>query len=157
MKPQPKYTTGFFIPDGKRENRAITGFMLPQPEVTTLQGDNVLLDEMLGGGFAIIALHPHASEAFAQLHSTFWESLNTRMVCVQPQLRHNALHPYREIAPMKSNSASYTTVTSTDDSFLRNNRDLFIVVRPNRYVLGVFTEEKAEKFVSAFKRLLCPV
>ncbi|MGI9058243.1 MAG: bifunctional 3-(3-hydroxy-phenyl)propionate/3-hydroxycinnamic acid hydroxylase [Ktedonobacteraceae bacterium] len=157
IKPQPKYTAGFFIPDGKRDNRAITGFMLPQPVVTTLQGNNVLLDEMLGGGFAIIALHPHASRAFTQLHSTFWESLNTRMVCVQPQLRYNESRPYSEIATMNSNSASYTTVTSNDDNFLRNNRDLFVVVRPDRYVLGVFTEEKAEQFVSAFKRLLCPV
>ncbi len=112
---------------------------------------------MLGGGFAIIALHPHASGAFAQLHSTFWESLNTRMVYVQPQLRYNELCPYSEIALMNSNSASFVTVTSNDDNFLRDHRDLFVVVRPDRYVLGVFTEEKAEKFVSAFKRLLCPV
>lgn len=157
MKPQPKYTDGFFIPDGKRANRAITGFMLPQPEVTTLQGGNMLLDELLGTGFAIIAFRPSTNGAFAQLHSTFWESLNTRMICVQPQLRCNELRLYSEMTPMNSNSAAFTTVTSNDDNFLRNNRDLFVVVRPDRYVLGVFTEEKAEQFVSAFKRLLCPV
>ena len=157
MKPQPKYTSGFFIPDGKRENRAITGYMLPQPEVKTLQGDNVLLDEMLGAGFAIIALHPPSTRAVAQMNNPFWKSMNTRMVCVQHQLRGDELRLDSEITSMNSNGDLFSTVTSNDEKFLHNHRDLFVVVRPDRYVLGVFTEEKAEKFVSAFKRLLCPV
>jgi hypothetical protein len=34
------------------------------------------------------------------------------------------------------------------------SQDHFIVVRPDRFILGIFNEEKADLFVSAFQRLL---
>ena len=142
IKPQPRYASGFFLPDSSRLSKAMTGTMLPQPEVMTPQGQRVLLDDLLGTDFAIVAFCTNLDKirevgklnAGLHNHSGFWERLNTRLVCVQSEIGRaigdNALRPY-------------------DD-------DLFIVVRPDRYVLGVFKEEKAEQFVSAFQRLLCP-
>src|SRR6266852_8445968 len=65
LKPQPRYKTGFLLSDGS--NKAITGALLPQPEVTTLQGQRVLLDEMLGPGFTVLRLHNNPEEAFAAI------------------------------------------------------------------------------------------
>src|SRR6266550_1215573 len=62
LKPQPRYKTGFLLSDGS--NKAITGALLPQPEITTLQGQRVLLDEMLGPGFTVLRLYNNPEEAF---------------------------------------------------------------------------------------------
>ncbi|HJT55495.1 MAG TPA: bifunctional 3-(3-hydroxy-phenyl)propionate/3-hydroxycinnamic acid hydroxylase, partial [Ktedonobacteraceae bacterium] len=51
IKPQPRYKKGFMLAG---VNKSVVGMMLPQPEVTTLQGDKVLLDEVLGTGFALL-------------------------------------------------------------------------------------------------------
>ena len=147
IKPKPRYTSGFFLCDGSRISRVMTGTMLPQPEVTTMQGQRVLLDDLLGTDFAIVAMRGKFDKTYevrevcstSHSNSMFWERLNTRKVSVQPaigqgigsKIGRNSLRPY-------------------------NEGDLFIVLRPDRYVLGVFREEKAEQFVSAFHRLLYP-
>jgi hypothetical protein len=96
IKPQPRYKKGFFLSGADKSAvgtinrplrsradksapaglphyfvtshyRSLAGLMLPQPEVTTLQGEKVLLDEVLGSGFALLyysdkpgVLHPSA-------------------------------------------------------------------------------------------------
>ena len=45
-------------------------------------------------------------------------------------------------------------VRSMDPDFLRECRDRFVVVRPDRFILGTFTEEGADDFVRAFKQAL---
>lgn len=147
IKPQPRYASGFFLCDGSRISRAMTGTMLPQPEVTTIEGQRILLDDLLGTGFAIVAVHGRLDKAYevreayltSHSNSMLWERLNTRIVYVQSAI-------------------GYTIGDKVGRNELRPYDDdgLFIVVRPDRYVLGVFREEKAEQFVSAFQRLLCP-
>ncbi|HET7641374.1 MAG TPA: hypothetical protein VFK47_21875, partial [Ktedonobacteraceae bacterium] len=45
-------------------------------------------------------------------------------------------------------------IRSNAPDFLRLSQDQFIVVRPDRFILGAFKENKADKFVSAFQRRL---
>ena len=154
LKPQPRYKTGFLLSDGS--NKAITGALLPQPEVTTLQGQRVLLDEMLGPGFTVLRLHNNPEEAFAAIKANFWERLGVRCVCVQPEsMNSERQDSYKEQpASTGANSPPFTIVTSNDINFLSSLQDQFIVIRPDRYVLGVFKEKNAAMFVSAFQRLL---
>ena len=60
LKPPPRYKKGFMLPGGGRQNKAMAGLMLPQPEVITSRGERVMLDEVLGPGFAAqnLALTP---------------------------------------------------------------------------------------------------
>src|SRR6266496_5890732 len=154
LKPQPRYKTGFLLSDGS--NKAITGALLPQPEVTTLQGQRVLLDEMLGPGFTVLRLHNNPEEAFAAIKANFWERLGVRCVCVQPEsMNSERQDSYKEQpASTGANSPHFTIVKSNDINFLSSLQDQFIVIRPDRYVLGVFKEKNAPMFVSAFQKLL---
>ena len=45
-------------------------------------------------------------------------------------------------------------VRPTDKDFLGISQDHFIVVRPDRFILGIFKEDEADAFVAAFQRLL---
>ena len=162
IKPQPMYKTGILLFNKERKHRTITGRMLSQPKVTTTEGQCVLLDEVLGPGFALLRFHRNPKEAFATLKTDFWERLGARFVCIQPGIPrkegYNSLdrdRPHKETyESLRIGKAPLMVVQSRDTGFLADYRDLFVVVRPDRYILGVFREEKADMFVSAFQRLL---
>jgi len=141
IKPQPRYKKGFVLSGGDRYNKAMAGLMLPQPEVMTLQGKRVLLDEMLGPGFALLRLHEKPAEAFVALKADIWRRLGVRFICVQSS----------QVVPMESEECVVVgDVQQEISKFLRNDQELFVLVRPDRYIFGVFRDEQA--FVAAFQK-----
>ncbi len=121
LKPQPRYKKGFLDFDGTRESKAIVGMMIPQPEIKTSQGKRMLLDNVLGTGFALLRRHDHPEEAFASLKAGIWQRLRVRFVSIENEI----------------------------DKIFFSDRDLFILVRPDRYIYGVFREENAGAFATA--------
>jgi len=162
IKPQPKYKRGFLLSDGVSKHKVMIGQMLPQPWVTTAQGHHVLLDEVLGAGFALLRLHHDPKRAFASLKTDFWERLGARFVCVQPcnsgkqeqGILHKELSSDGAQAVWGGGMPPLTVVQANDTSFADFYGNLFVVVRPDRYILGVFREEKADLFVAALQGLL---
>jgi 3-(3-hydroxy-phenyl)propionate hydroxylase len=163
VKPRAKYRAGFFLwkttgksvgksiqkeglPVFKDRRKGLVGTLLPQPEVITGDGRRVLLDEVLGSGFALLRRHPNAQKAFATINTDFWERLGTRFVCIQADDAHCELQ--------EPPSLPITIVRAPDKHFPGISEDYFVVVRPDRFVLGIFKEEEADAFVSALQRLL---
>ncbi len=145
IKPQPRYTRGFllFHPAWTRliasfvatsiasfiasiTAVSITGKMLPQPEILSHTGENVLLDTALGPGFVLLRLHADPQKAFSSLQSDIWQRLDVRFVTLQNHVKHFPL---------------------------RNPR-LFVLLRPDRYVLGVFKEGQEDAFVARLQAML---
>ena len=141
IKPQPRYTRGFLLyhPAWTRliassimpiiasvTAASMTGKMLPQPEIVSEAGKNVLLDTALGPGFALLRLHDEPQKAFSSLKSDIWQRLDVRFVAMQNHVKHFPL---------------------------RNPR-LFVLVRPDRYVLGVFKEGQEDAFVARLQAML---
>jgi hypothetical protein len=127
-----------------------------------LQGEKVLLDEVLGTGFALLcysdkpgALHPGAGATLADALDELdklatWAQLDVRIVCVQPAIG---------IAPESAASSAFpshiTIVRSNEIStFLRHDPNLFILVRPDRYIFGAFPPQRAAAFATTFQSLL---
>jgi 3-(3-hydroxy-phenyl)propionate hydroxylase len=126
IKPQPRYKKGFMHFDSSRESKAFTGMMLPQPEVITSQGKTTLFDNILGPGFALLHLQYNHEEAFASLNADIWQRLGVRFISIENEL----------------------------DGFSLNQRNLFILVRPDRFIYGVFREDHANSFASALQKSL---
>ena len=126
LKPQPRYKKGFVLFDGTKESKAIAGIMLPQSEVKTPEGKKTLLDNILGTGFALLRLHDNPEEAFVSLKANIWQHLGVRFVSIENET----------------------------DTFPLNQRDLFILVRPDRFIYGVFREEHANAFAATFQKHL---
>lgn len=132
IKPQPRYTRGFLLiyPAWRRlitsTVASMTGKMLPQPETVSDTGKKVLLDTALGPGFALLRLHNDPQKAFSSLKSDIWQRLDVRFVAMQNEVKHFPL---------------------------RNPR-LFVLVRPDRYVLGVFKEGQEDAFVARLQAML---
>ncbi len=166
IKPQPSYKQGCFLFDRNYAHKALTGLLLPQPEITTPQGRRMLLDDALGTGFALLRLHHNPDKAFAALQGDFWRNIGARFVCVQvenhhqigktPAQQHGHAHcpyaPYEE--PPQANRPTCVVIRSKVPDFPHMSQDQFIVVRPDRFILGIFKETSADKFVSAFQSLL---
>ena len=129
IKPPPHYRQGFFHFNSTKESRKLSGLMLPQPEITTSTGRHVLLDEILGPGFALLRLHNAPEAAFANLRSPLWKRLGVRFVAIQERSLNTQLFP--SLSP-----------------------DLFVLVRPDRYIYGVFREGQEEEFVARLEESL---
>ena len=181
IKPQARYRAGFFIGEvaGKslgnssREGgwrvfkwrkKSMVGSLLPQPEVITQEGQRVLLDEVLGTGFAVLRRYPRPEEAFASVETGFWENLGAHFVCIQTdeapkksgikQYSRQANAPHEDAESHLSRALPVVVVRSMDKDFLSKCRDRFVVVRPDRFILGTFKEDRANAFEAAFQRLL---
>jgi 3-(3-hydroxy-phenyl)propionate hydroxylase len=179
-KPLPCYKNGFMHSKDGGINKAMAGLMLPQPQVITQQGNHLLLDDLLGTGFAILRLHQDPAQAFAPLvpHIDIWKHLGTRFICVQPNPnpvtirrgesgREGLGGPLWSPAGVASIMDQQSTIDSVDGgvsplviqsselcTFLQNRHDIFVLVRPDRYIYGVFKEENAEAFISSLRRYL---
>jgi len=133
LKPPPRYKKGFMLPGGGRQNKAMAGLMLPQPEVITSRGERVMLDEVLGPGFALLRLYDDPAKAFAPLKKDFWKRLGVRFVCVRPHGQ----------APGESEDCVVVGDSQQEiGRFLRNDQDLFVIVRPDRYIFGALRSEE---------------
>lgn len=126
IKPAPRYRQGFFQTRNLTD-RALPGLMLPQPGLVTPGGSHVLLDEMLGPGFALLGLNSSCLQSFAaSVERLPWCKLEIRQLTVGREM--HAYLPVRE--------------------------DLCLLVRPDRYIYGAFRASQAEIFARAFERHL---
>ncbi len=152
IKPAPRYKRGAILRNDTRKARALTGLLLPQPEVITEDGRHVLLDDILGPGFAIVCCHLDAKTAFANFNTDFWQELGARFVCVQPIEKTGKMNDtnHSDLLP----DIPFYVVQTEDTNFLRLCRDVCIVVRPDRYVVGAFKEKDIGVFVRGMQRML---
>lgn len=127
IKPLPHYKQGFFLPGGSRMNRAFAGRMLPQPEVSTPDGPRCLLDERLGPGFALLRLNSAEAQPFASVvDHPLWQRLGTRLLAFG----------------------------SEGQAILNTREDLFVLVRPDRYIFAAFRPVQAAQVTRACEDLL---
>ncbi len=120
----------------------ITGRMLPQPRVETADGRTVLLDDLLGRGFALVAYGPNAQATLASLDI---EMAAARRVALLP-------------SDMNPDPAHAETIWARDagqlfDTFLAGVEDVVMLVRPDRYVAVAAPRHAQDAFVGAIEDL----
>ncbi|HLL80043.1 MAG TPA: FAD-dependent monooxygenase [Ktedonobacteraceae bacterium] len=123
IKPQPRYKRGFLLSWKTPANRKLAGSMLPQPTITAAGGKKLLLDGVLGSGFSLLRLHDHPQKAFANLHNPYWKRLGVQFVAIQKD----------------------------GSGFPFNDPQLYVLVRPDRYIYGVFREGQEEQFLKELR------
>jgi 3-(3-hydroxy-phenyl)propionate hydroxylase len=83
FKPMPRYEQGAVFHDEPRSETSPTGTLFVQPRVDTRARQDVLLDDVLGAGFAVLCWNnnPHAllGDAFVR-----WKTLGARFVEARP-------------------------------------------------------------------------
>ncbi len=145
IKPKPRYTDGLFIPARRLALHPLVGLMLPQPTVQALTGETILLDDVLGHGFAILRYSEQPDQAFSALTHTLWQDLAVQRVCVQPMASRN-------VATIGSDC---TIVRDSEDvigRLLRHRSDVYLLIRPDRFIIGIFRVADIHRFVTILKQ-----
>jgi 3-(3-hydroxy-phenyl)propionate hydroxylase len=156
FKPQPRYKRGFLLFNKDKQCRKLTGHMLPQPYMLTREGERILLDEALGDSFALLRLYDKQEEAFVSLQDPLWQQLNVKFVCIQPG---EAAYATVKGGQADSQPDALQEVTLIIDSekqigtFLSDNRELCLLVRPDRYIMAVFRVTEVAGVVAALRKL----
>ena len=126
VKPQPRYAQGFLLPPDSPENRTYRGLHLPQPLITTPDGNQSLLDEVLGNSFALVRLYEKPEACVIESHE-IWQQLGIHCVDVE---------------------------ANKMEDFWKKKHDVYMLVRPDKYIMGAFKAEDANKFVKNVQILL---
>jgi len=103
------------------------GRALPQPDVLSGDGRRVPLDDVLGAGFALLAIDPAADDPFAALMHPLWDRIGARRVEVLLGDRAPGRDPKR-VADLDGRLGSFLGAGSH-----------FVLVRPDRFVAAAFT------------------
>ena len=136
-KPKPYYRAGFLAPD--RHGLNVVGRMLPQPRVETGGGRHVLLDDLLGADFALVAYGPRAQDTLAAVPQDLGIA-PLRRVAVLPS----------DVNVDPASDPSITCGRDLADLFraILPGREAILLVRPDRYVAAAATADALEAFVA---------
>lgn len=124
-KPRPRFLSGFIVPDRRHRRRDLAGSLFPQSYVETKEQQDVLLDEVLGNGFALLVRTSQPDRIFAPVSQPVWNRLSVRRIAVLPQNATWCLSP------------GITTVREighTLNAALAGYPDHLILLRPDHYV-----------------------
>lgn len=128
VKPQPRYSHGFLLAADSRENKIYRGLHLPQPLITTPDGRKIPLDKLTGNyAFSLVRLYEKSEERGVVENHEIWEQLE---VC------------YVEVEARKLGTP------------FGKEQDVYLLVRPDKYIMGAFKARDADKFTKSIKLLL---
>ncbi|MFC6671506.1 bifunctional 3-(3-hydroxy-phenyl)propionate/3-hydroxycinnamic acid hydroxylase [Marinobacterium aestuariivivens] len=87
FKPMPQYTEGALVAAAPALKQSPVGRMFIQPKVHTEDGDRVLLDDVIGNRFAIIAWGTDPTWGLSQEQVAYWQQLGACFIQVLPSVQ----------------------------------------------------------------------
>lgn len=129
FKPMPQYHQGALIAAGNRHSPV--GKMFIQPKVLTEDGDTVLLDQLIGEKFAIIAWGCDPTWGMTSEQIDQWKALGTQFIQVLPDVQ---LGAPSDVAVGVTRIGDCTG--RLKEWFARGDSSITLL-RPDRFVAGV--------------------
>ena len=84
FKPMPRYEQGAVVHSEPRRTDSPVGTLFVQPRVDTREHQNVLLDDVLGGGFAVLCWNNNPREILGATAFANWKALGAKFVAARP-------------------------------------------------------------------------
>jgi 3-(3-hydroxy-phenyl)propionate hydroxylase len=85
FKPMPRYEQGAVVHPEPRRADSPVGTLFVQPRVDTREQQNVLLDDVLGNGFAVMCWNNNPREILGAKAFADWQALGAKLVAARPQ------------------------------------------------------------------------
>ena len=145
-KPKPFYQTGFLLEDAA--NLSVTGRMLPQPRVEAARRGTLLLDDLLGPGFALLAYGPEAQATLAAARDLDFGLAALRRVALLP----GDINP--DPHADHADAVCARDIGNLFRTFLPKSGDVVLLVRPDRYVAAAAPADTLLAFAWAVKALI---
>ena len=144
FRPRPHYDVGLVWPPPPAKRPPLVGRMLAQPHVLTASQEHVLLDSVLGPGYALVGLDT-GSWVLERLRDPFWDQLQARRLVLALDDR----------APR--GDAPYPVVADVGGTIRHDFaacRGRILLVRPDRYVAAIFSLGQQEAVARDLRRLV---
>ncbi|MGL4317611.1 MAG: bifunctional 3-(3-hydroxy-phenyl)propionate/3-hydroxycinnamic acid hydroxylase [Pseudomonas sp.] len=155
FKPTPRYKAGSYLGLPRSGRRGVEGTLIPQPQVRTFKGKRVLLDEVLGEGFALVGLENDPQTALSAESKKFLASLDSRFV---------TLYPFggrpQGMDIQRHTPTGLVEVEEPGEELLRwfkrggYGKDLVAIVRPDKFVFALVAAEQLNATLVELKRQL---
>jgi 3-(3-hydroxy-phenyl)propionate hydroxylase len=129
FKPMPQYTQGALIVPS--EKGSPVGKMFIQPRVLTEAGETVLLDEVIGENFAIIAWGCDPTWGLTAAQIDQWQALGTRFIQILPDVQLQATSDVSQGVIRIGDSTG-----RLKEWFARGSASIALV-RPDRFLAGL--------------------
>jgi 3-(3-hydroxy-phenyl)propionate hydroxylase len=143
FKPRPRYREGALVNLEQFEVPAsLVGAMVPQPQMS-VAGRQVMLDDLLGPRFALIAQSETTAAFASERRHQLWHELDPQLISITAQ------------APPWQDGVHATVLDQAIAAPLRAHRDQLLLVRPDRHAAVAFWPENAGEAVAAFRERLC--
>jgi 3-(3-hydroxy-phenyl)propionate hydroxylase len=110
--------------------------MVPQPQIRTAEGKEMLLDDVLGPGFAVLVGAARAAQAAPLLQGKPWSDLRARVVVLGDKAPDGAV----AVQPLSPVLDAYA--------------DQVLLIRPDRYVAASVKVDELEKGGEAIRKLI---
>jgi 3-(3-hydroxy-phenyl)propionate hydroxylase len=143
-KPPPRFRRGLILPDGRPWSKTAVGRLIPQPFVVTHDGRR-RFDDLLGNGFAFLGFTATLREFLDALEVVDFTNLAARRIYVSTDSTAARGGPGICVILDKGGDVARGLDAARGRIFL---------VRPDRYVLGIFKPELASDFANRLQLLL---
>ena len=134
------------VSDSKRQS--VAGQMFIQPQVLTHRGEFVLLDRVLGSGFAILGLNTDWLDVIIPESEAFLSSLSIKLIClISPGFSDRSNQFSQSVEVIKDTSNQIT-------DWLAKQQKEIVIIRPDRYVFGICDRQEFNGTIAQLKSLL---
>lgn len=137
FKPMPKYHDGALLANTQKDSPV--GKMFIQPQVKLESGETVLLDEVIGNDFAIIAWGVDPKWGLSKESMQQWKKLGVKFIQVIPavQLSNQQRKQYEDVITIGDIGTDIHT-------WFGKTQDSIVILRPDRFVAALAIPQSME-------------
>ena len=149
FKPMPRYEQGAVCHVEPRSESSPTGTLFVQPRVDTREAQNVLLDDVLGSGFAVLCWSNNPRAFLGEEVFDRWKALGTKFVAARPMTQlHWTGHDDPDVVVVGDRTGALKAWFDT-------HTDSVLFLRPDRCVAGACIAQHAPELSASLFKVLC--
>ena len=148
FKPMPRYEQGAVCHAEPRSETSPTGTLFIQPRVDTREAQNVLLDDVLGPGFAVLCWSNNPRVFLGDEAFELWKALGAKFVVVRPMTQlHWTGHDDPDVVIVGDRTGALK-------SWFDTHTDSVLFLRPDRCVAGACIAQRAPELSASLFKVL---
>ena len=148
FKPMPRYEQGAVFHAEPRAENSPTGTLFIQPRVDTRERQNVLLDDVLGTGFAVLCWSNNPRALLGDAAFDRWKALGASFIAIRPMTQlHWAGHDDPEVVVVGDRTGALK-------AWFDAHTDSVLFLRPDRCIAGACIAQRAPDVSAALFTVL---
>ena len=142
FKPMPQYHDGVLIQNTQKNSPV--GKMFIQPKVELVTGEQVLLDEVIGNDFAILAWGVDPQWGLSAVSMQQWQKLGIKFIQVLP-----AIQLKNEQRKLHDGVICVGDIGTEIRTWFGRTNDSMVILRPDRFVAGLAIPQSIDQISQA--------